>query len=76
MPNILIPIELALPAGRESAKDCNKAELAAAMNVEVDAFGTFLASQPGQDRLVPAERTLLKTYLAWKILHAKNGSST
>lgn len=72
----MIEIDLPLPDGRASAKDCNKAELAAAMNPEVEAFSAFLASQPGQDRLVPSERTLVKTYLAWKILHAKNAGST
>ena len=66
-----IEIDLPLPEGRRVPKDCNNAELAAAMNTEVDAFSKYMISVE-QDRLVPSERTLLKTYLAWKILHAPN----
>ena len=75
MPNkYIIEIDLPLPGGKE-LKDCNNAELAAAMNREVDAFDKYMRGLD-QDRLVPAERTLLKTYLAWKILHAKDDQST
>jgi hypothetical protein len=70
-----IEINLALPDGRQTAKECNNAELAAAMNAEVDAFSRHMVGME-QDRLVPVERTLLKTYLAWKILHAQTAAST
>jgi len=70
-----IEIELPLPDGKAGVKDCNNAELSASMNTELDAFNKYMISIE-QDRLVPAERTLLKTYLAWKILHAPNVIST
>lgn len=62
----MIEIELPLPGGKE-LKDCNNAELSAAMNVEIDAFSKHMVSVE-QDRLYPVERTLIKTYLAWKLL--------
>lgn len=74
--NHTIKIALPLPDGRTAPKDCNAAELSAAMNAEIDAFNRHLTGLPNQDRLVPAEKTLLKTYLAWKILHAPDAEST
>ena len=70
----LIEVTLPLPDGRMTPQDCNNAELAAAMNQELDDFNQHMRTLPGQDQLVPAERALLKTYLAWKILRAKNGN--
>jgi hypothetical protein len=77
MPNkIQIDIDLALPDGKAGVQDCNAAELSAAMNNEMEAFDKYMRSQSGQDPLVRAERTLLKTYLAWKILHASKANGT
>lgn len=71
-----IQVHLELPDGRKTPKDCNPAELAAAMNAEVEEFNQYMRTLSGQDPLVRAERTLLRTYLAWKILHAQNPDST
>jgi hypothetical protein len=73
---ISIEVDVALPDGRATPQECNPAELSAAMNTELEAFDRYMRNQSGQDPLVRAERTLLKTYLAWKILHASKADST
>lgn len=76
MPKIKLDVDIALPDGKKDVEECNPAELSAAMNTELEAFDRYMRSQSGQDPLVRAERTLLKTYLAWKILHAPKADST
>jgi hypothetical protein len=69
-----IQILLPLPEGREP-KQCTKAELAVAMDAELGVFNKHM-NEVMQDPLVPAERTLLREYLAWKILHAEGQTSS
>lgn len=65
MHTVSIPITLPLP-GEKPLSECNNAELSAAMNYEIDSFDHYMKSM-GQDKLVPVERTLIKTFLAWKL---------
>ena len=69
-----IEINLPLPEDRDLAT-CNNNEISAAMNTEVDAFSRWMQGTNNQG-LVPLERTLIKTYLAWKLLHEKASSTT
>jgi len=46
-------------------------ELAAAMDVELEAFDRWFRSQ-GNQPLARLERSILKTYLAWKLLHEED----
>lgn len=45
-------------------------EMSKAMDPEVDAFSEWMRTQ-NQDPLVPSERTMIKTYLAWKLQYEK-----
>lgn len=49
-------------------KECPPTQLADAMDSELSAFNQWFAGQ-GNEPLVKMERTILKTYLAWKLLH-------
>lgn len=71
-----LQISLMLPDGKEP-KQCTRAELSIAMDAELNAFDRHMQSSlRDQDPLVPSEKALLKTYLAWKILHAEGQTST
>jgi len=69
-----IKISLALKEGK-APKDCTKAELSIAMDGELSGFNKHMQSL-GQDPLVRSESALIKTYLAWKILHAPDDNGT
>jgi hypothetical protein len=69
-----IEIRLPLPDDKKLG-DCNNNEINAAMNPEVDAFSRWMRDT-NQEGLVPLERTLIKTYIAWKLLHEKASSTT
>lgn len=62
-----ISVRLDLPGDKEIKQHSNE-EIGPAMDVEIKAFQEWFASQ-GNDRLVGAERAILKTYLAWKLLY-------
>jgi len=67
-------IRLPLPGGKELA-DCNTSEISLAMNAEVDAFSAWMTAT-GNSSLVSMERTMIKTYFAWKLLYEKAGQPT
>ena len=69
-----IEIRLPLPGDRELA-DCNTNEISAAMNAEIDAFDVWM-NTVGAGSLVSMERTLIKTYFAWKLIYEKAGQPT
>ena len=49
-------------------KECPVQEVSDAMNAEIKNFESWFTGQ-GNAPMVAAERTILKTYLAWKLLH-------
>ena len=62
-----LKIDLPLPEGKEP-KRATTAELSTAMDPELKNFDTWFRAK-GNQSLVGAERTIIKTYLAWKLLY-------
>jgi len=58
-------IELDLPRGLDQS---SKVEVAEAMDAELGRFQQWFMGQ-GNEALMKMERSILKTYLAWKLLH-------
>jgi hypothetical protein len=69
-----IQIKLALPEGKDLV-DVSDAELATALNAEIDTFEIWFKAQ-GNEPLVGFERSLLRTFLAWKSRYEENGTDT
>lgn len=73
--DIGIVISLNFPSG-VCLKDCasdspaDRNVLSIAMNGELEAFNAYIKST-GLGPLVPMERSLIKTYIAWKLLYEK-----
>jgi hypothetical protein len=62
-----LKIELDLP---KDIAQCTPSELAVAMDQELGLFQKWFVSQQNAP-LMKVERSILKTYLAWKLLYAK-----
>lgn len=64
---VLIPIHLEVDPEKKVRQLPNQ-ELASAMDPEVVAFQQWFCKQ-GNDALTGLERSILRTYLAWKLLY-------
>ena len=62
-----LKIDLQLPEGKEPKQGTTE-ELSTAMDPELHNFETWFRAKDNQP-LVGMERTILKTYLAWKLLY-------
>jgi len=64
---IVAQINLELPDGK-TLKDASREEVAAGMDPELSAFQNWFMEQ-GNHALIGPERSILKTYIAWKVLY-------
>lgn len=62
-----ITVPLDMDSGKKVG-DVPRPELAEAMNMELNEFQRWFCSQ-GNDTLTGLERSILRTYLAWKLLY-------
>jgi hypothetical protein len=53
---------------KKSFDDHSNTELASAMDTELTSFNNWFTRQ-GNERLTGMERSILRTYLAWKLLY-------
>ena len=65
-----VMIGLDLPEGTDQPHACSNEELATAMKPEVQRFDQWFRRQ-GNEQLTGIERSILRTYLAWKFLYEK-----
>lgn len=62
-----VEIHLGLPGGK-AVRDHSNEEIATGMDMELGRFEEWFKSK-GNESLVPIERSILKTFLAWKLLY-------
>lgn len=67
-------IKLDYPEGRH-LKEASDTELAAAINAEIDTFEIWFRAQKNEP-LVGFERSLLRTFLAWKLKYEEDDVDT
>lgn len=68
MPSFQINVELDIEG---PLREQDHRVVGSAMDKEVEAFSNWFRSQ-GNGPLVPAERAILKTYLAWKLIYEED----
>lgn len=68
MSSYQVAIDLDLPEGVEKPHACGDEEFAKAMVSEVEKFDEWFRGK-GNQPLIGAERSILRTYLAWKFLY-------
>ena len=69
-PTHVVPIHLDL--GTKTLKEANNEEISAGMDPELRAFQEWF-HQKGNGPLIGVERSILKTYLAWKLIYETAG---
>ena len=69
-----IQIKLDLPEGKHLI-DASDAELASAIDAELEVFQAWFRAQSNEP-LVGFERSLLRTYLAWKLKYEEDDVDT
>jgi hypothetical protein len=65
-------VTINLDLGGKTIHKADNEEIAKGMDIELELFQQWFRSQ-GNQALLGVERSILKTYLAWKLLYEKAG---
>lgn len=65
-------VTIRVDLGEKTLRNASNEEVAAGMDTELEAFQEWFRSK-GNGSLIGVERSILKTYLAWKLIYENEG---